>query len=62
VCGLARVLKKDIDACFESDVGLVHTFVPTSEVQRIYTIKYPHLTNCLSILATKAILMALMFV
>ncbi|KKH46165.1 hypothetical protein EO93_18030 [Methanosarcina sp. 1.H.A.2.2] len=37
--GLARVLKKDIDACFESDVGLVHTFVPTSEVQRIYTIK-----------------------
>lgn len=39
VCGLARVLKKDIDACFESDVGLVHTFVPTSDVQRIYTIK-----------------------
>jgi 2-isopropylmalate synthase len=39
VCGLARVLKKDIDACFESDVGLVHTFVPTSEVQRTYTIK-----------------------
>ena len=39
VCGLARVLKKDIDACFESDVGLVHTFVPTSEVQRKYTIK-----------------------
>jgi 2-isopropylmalate synthase len=39
VCGLARVLKKDIDACFDSDVGLVHTFVPTSEVQRVYTIK-----------------------
>ena len=39
VCGLARVLKKDIDACFDSDVGLVHTFVPTSEVQRTYTIK-----------------------
>jgi 2-isopropylmalate synthase len=39
VCGLARVLKKDIDACFDSDVGLVHTFVPTSDVQRIYTIK-----------------------
>ena len=33
------MLKKDIDACFESDVGLVHTFVPTSEVQRKYTIK-----------------------
>jgi len=33
------VLKKDIDACFESDVALVHTFVPTSDVQRIYTIK-----------------------
>ena len=39
VCGLARVLKKDINACFESDVGLVHTFVPTSDVQRTYTIK-----------------------
>ncbi|AKJ37159.1 2-isopropylmalate synthase [Methanosarcina barkeri] len=39
VCGLARVLKKDIDACFDSDVGLVHTFVPTSEVQRTYTIR-----------------------
>ena len=39
ICGLARVLKKDIDACFDSDVGLVHTFVPTSEVQRVYTIK-----------------------
>lgn len=39
ICGLARVLKKDIDACFESDVGLVHTFVSTSEVQRKYTIK-----------------------
>ena len=35
ICGLARVLKKDIDACFDSDVGLVHTFVPTSEVQRV---------------------------
>ena len=39
LCGLARVLKNDINACFESDVGLVHTFVPTSDVQRIYTIK-----------------------
>lgn len=39
VCGLSRVLKKDIDACFESDVGLVHTFVPTSDVQRIHTIR-----------------------
>ena len=39
VCGLARVLKNDINACFESDVGLVHTFVPTSDVQRTYTIK-----------------------
>ena len=39
VCGLSRVLTKDIDACFESDVGLVHTFVPTSDVQRVYTIK-----------------------
>jgi len=39
VCGLCPCIKKDIDACFDSDVGLVHTFVPTSEVQRTYTIK-----------------------
>ncbi len=39
VCGLARVLKPDIDACIDADVDMVHTFVSTSDVQRLYTIK-----------------------
>ncbi|KAF5418342.1 MAG: 2-isopropylmalate synthase [Candidatus Methanogaster sp.] len=26
VCGLSRVLKADIDACLDCDVGMVHTF------------------------------------
>ncbi|CAD6493658.1 MAG: 2-isopropylmalate synthase [Candidatus Argoarchaeum ethanivorans] len=39
ICGLARVIKDDIDACIRCDVDMVHTFVSTSDVQRIYTIK-----------------------
>ncbi len=39
VCGLARVIKSDIDSCLECDVDMVHTFVSTSDVQRISTIK-----------------------
>ncbi|RQD84885.1 2-isopropylmalate synthase [Methanosalsum natronophilum] len=39
VCGLARVLKKDIDACIDANVDMIHTFVSTSDVQRIHTIK-----------------------
>jgi 2-isopropylmalate synthase len=39
VCGLARVLRKDLDACIDTDVDMIHTFVSTSDVQRIYTIK-----------------------
>jgi 2-isopropylmalate synthase len=39
VCGLARVVKADIDACLDSDVDMVHTFVSTSDIQRIHTIK-----------------------
>lgn len=39
VCGLARVIKADIDACFDADVKMVHTFVSTSDVQRENTIK-----------------------
>ncbi len=30
VCGLARALKNDIDACIKADVQLVHTFISTS--------------------------------
>jgi 2-isopropylmalate synthase len=39
VCGLARVLTKDLDACIQADVGMIHTFVSTSDIQRIHTIK-----------------------
>ncbi|HDH41172.1 MAG TPA: 2-isopropylmalate synthase [Candidatus Altiarchaeales archaeon] len=30
VCGLARALKEDIDACIKADVNLIHTFISTS--------------------------------
>ena len=33
VCGLARVVEKDIEAALDSGVDLVHTFVSTSDVQ-----------------------------
>jgi 2-isopropylmalate synthase len=39
VCGLSRSVLSDLDSCIECDVDLVHTFIPTSDVQRIYTIK-----------------------
>ncbi|MCD5425275.1 MAG: 2-isopropylmalate synthase [Methanosarcinaceae archaeon] len=39
VCGLARVVEKDIDACIDCGVDIIHTFIPTSDIQRIHTIK-----------------------
>jgi 2-isopropylmalate synthase len=42
VCGLARSLKGDIDRCIECNADMVHVFIPTSEVQRIHTIKKTH--------------------
>ncbi|MCM1987950.1 MULTISPECIES: 2-isopropylmalate synthase [Methanococcoides] len=39
VCGLARVLTKDLDTCIDAGVGMIHTFVSTSDIQRIHTIK-----------------------
>jgi len=33
VCGLARVVEKDIEAAIDSGVGMVHVFVSTSDVQ-----------------------------
>lgn len=39
VCGLARVLTKDLDACLDCGVDMIHTFVSTSDIQRIHTIK-----------------------
>jgi 2-isopropylmalate synthase len=38
ICGLSRVIKADIDACLDCGVDIVHTFVPTSDVQIKYTI------------------------
>lgn len=39
ICGLARALKSDVDACLDCDVDLVHVFIPTSDIQRVHTIK-----------------------
>ena len=39
VCGLARVLTQDIDACIDCDVDLIHIFVPSSQIQRDHTTK-----------------------
>jgi 2-isopropylmalate synthase len=39
ICGLARMLKSDVDVCLDCDVDMIHVFIPTSEVQRIHTIK-----------------------
>ena len=39
ICGLARMLKADVDACLDAGVDLVHVFIPTSEIQRTHTIK-----------------------
>jgi 2-isopropylmalate synthase len=33
------MLKTDVDACLNSDVDMIHVFIPTSDVQRIHTIK-----------------------
>lgn len=39
VCGLARVVKGDIDACLKAGVDMVHVFVSTSDVQLEYALK-----------------------
>ena len=38
ICGLARSVKADVDACLDCDVDLVHVFIPTSDIQRTNTI------------------------
>ncbi|OPY53536.1 MAG: 2-isopropylmalate synthase [Methanosaeta sp. PtaU1.Bin112] len=42
VCGLSRIVKKDAQACLDADVGMVHVFVPTSDIQIAHTIKMSH--------------------
>lgn len=39
VCGLARVLKEDLDAAIDCDVNYIHTFVGTSPLHRKYKLK-----------------------
>ncbi|OYT64859.1 2-isopropylmalate synthase [ANME-1 cluster archaeon ex4572_4] len=39
ICGLARVLQKDIDACIDCGVDLIHIFVSSSAIQRKHTTK-----------------------
>ncbi|MGZ4952229.1 MAG: 2-isopropylmalate synthase [Halobacteriota archaeon] len=39
ICGLARVLKPDIEACLDAGVGLIHVFASTSDVQLKYSMK-----------------------
>ena len=39
ICGLARILTRDIDACVDCGVGMIHIFVPSSEIQREHTTK-----------------------
>ncbi len=42
VCGLSRIVKKDAQACIDADVGMVHVFTPTSDIQIAHTIKMSH--------------------
>jgi len=39
ICGLARILAQDIDACVDCGVDMIHIFVPSSEIQREHTTK-----------------------
>ncbi|MBI5679477.1 MAG: 2-isopropylmalate synthase [Methanobacterium sp.] len=39
VCGLARVLKEDLDAAIDCDVDYIHTFVGTSPLHREFKLK-----------------------
>jgi 2-isopropylmalate synthase len=39
ICGLSRIIAKDIDASLDADVDMVHVFVSTSDIQIAHTIK-----------------------
>lgn len=39
ICGLARALKKDLDAAIECDVDYIHTFIGTSPLHREFKLK-----------------------
>jgi 2-isopropylmalate synthase len=42
VCGLSRIVQKDIDASLDACVDMVHVFVSTSDIQIAHTIKKSH--------------------
>jgi len=42
ICGLARATRADVEACADCGVDIIHVFIPTSEVQRVHTIKKTH--------------------
>jgi 2-isopropylmalate synthase len=39
ICGLSRSKREDVDAALDCSVDMVHVFIPTSDVQRVHTIK-----------------------
>ncbi len=39
ICGLARVLQEDIEACFECGVDRVHVFIATSDIHLKYKLR-----------------------
>jgi len=39
ICGLARIVREDIDAALDSDAHLIHIFISTSKIQIDHTIK-----------------------
>lgn len=39
ICGLARIIRGDIDAALNANVDMVHIFVPTSKIQIEHTVK-----------------------
>ncbi|MCQ4152990.1 MAG: 2-isopropylmalate synthase [Archaeoglobi archaeon] len=39
ICGLARIVKEDIDSAIDAGVDMVHVFTPTSKIQVEHTIK-----------------------
>ncbi|MEM0203339.1 MAG: 2-isopropylmalate synthase [Archaeoglobaceae archaeon] len=39
ICGLARIVKEDIDSAIDANVDMVHIFTPTSKIQIEHTLK-----------------------
>lgn len=39
ICGLARIVKEDIDSAINANVDVVHVFTPTSKIQLEHTLK-----------------------